>query len=73
LFFAKLVFSEIRFWQMIGRGTRHDRICKHRNWLPAKSAGYFLIFDFWSNFDWFGMHPEDKEEKPNESVPSRFS
>lgn len=72
LVFAKPVFSKIRFWQMIGRGTRHDKICKHRDWLPAGKKDYFLIFDFWNNFDWFNMHPEGKEEKPSEAVPTKI-
>lgn len=46
LVFAKPVFSKIRFWQMIGRGTRHDKICKHRDWLPYEKKGVFSDFRF---------------------------
>lgn len=74
LAFAKPVFSKIKFWQMIGRGTRNDQTCKDKNrhWLPNRKKEYFLIFDFWKNFDWFKMHPEGKEEKPAEAVPTKI-
>lgn len=74
LAFAKPVFSKIKFWQMIGRGTRNDATCKdeHRHWLPSRRKDYFLIFDFWNNFDWFNMHPEGKEANPSEAIPSKI-
>jgi type I restriction enzyme R subunit len=72
LVFAKPVFSKIRFWQMIGRGTRHQRTCKHTDWLPDGGKEYFLIFDFWNNFKWHKMHPEGKEAKPSEAVTTRI-
>ena len=36
LVFVKPVYSHIRFWQMLGRGTRNLEACKHKDWLPAK-------------------------------------
>ena len=72
LVFAKPVFSKIKFWQMIGRGTRSNKICKHKNWLPDGKKEYFLIFDFWRNMEWFNLHPEGKELKPLESLPSKI-
>ncbi len=72
LVFAKPVFSKIRFWQMIGRGTRHQSICKHQDWLPEEGKEYFLIFDFWNNFEWHNMHPKGKEASPSEAVPMRI-
>ncbi|MBI2183953.1 MAG: DEAD/DEAH box helicase family protein [Thaumarchaeota archaeon] len=72
LVFAKPVFSKIKFWQMIGRGTRHDRICKDKDLLPDGKKENFLIFDFWNNFDWHNMHPEGKEAKPSEAVPTKI-
>lgn len=74
LAFAKPVFSKIKFWQMIGRGTRSDQTCKdaYRHWLPNRKKEYFLIFDFWKNFEWFKMHPPGKEEKPAEAVPIKI-
>jgi type I restriction enzyme, R subunit len=74
LAFAKPVFSKIKFWQMIGRGTRSDATCKdaYRHWLPNRKKEYFLIFDFWKNFEWFKMNPEGKEAKPAEAVPTKI-
>lgn len=46
LVFVKPVFSHIRFWQMIGRGTRNLDSCKHPKWLPNRDKKDFLIFDF---------------------------
>jgi len=71
LVFAKPVLSKIKFWQMIGRGTRHDSVCKHRDWLPFGKKDYFLIFDFWNNFEYFNIHPQGKEASPSEAVSVR--
>jgi len=46
LVFVKPVFSHIRFWQMVGRGTRNLAACKHPEWLPARDKKDFKIFDF---------------------------
>ena len=46
LVFVKPVFSHIRFWQMIGRGTRNLDSCKHLKWLPNRDKKDYLIFDF---------------------------
>jgi len=72
LAFAKPVFSPIKFWQMIGRGTRHEKTCKHKEWLPFGKKEHFLIFDFWKNFDYFNMHPEGKEANASEAVTTRI-
>jgi type I restriction enzyme, R subunit len=58
LVFVKPVISPIRFWQMLGRGTRSISACEHKEWLPTNnyeqhSKEDFLILDFkfgdWSN------------------------
>lgn len=72
LVFAKPVFSKIRFWQMLGRGTRVDATCKHKEWLPNRKKEEFLVFDCWNVFDWFDMHPEGREAKPAEAVPAKI-
>lgn len=72
LAFVKPVFSKIKFWQMIGRGTRPDSTCLHKDWLPNGRKEDFLILDFWKVFDWFDMHPEGREAKPAEAVPARI-
>ena len=46
LVFVKPVFSHIRFWQMIGRGTRNLEACKHTEWLSKREKNDFQIFDF---------------------------
>ena len=49
LVFAKPVKSYVKFWQMIGRGTR---LCKNL-FGPGKHKKSFLIFDHWGNFEYF--------------------
>lgn len=46
LVFVKPVFSTVRFWQMIGRGTRNRASCTHPEWLPDQDKKDFLILDF---------------------------
>jgi len=72
LVFAKPVFSKIRFWQMIGRGTRHGSICTHKDWLPNGTKDEFLIFDFWNTFEYFKMHPKGKESSPTKAITTRI-
>ena len=77
LVFFKRVFSKIKFWQMIGRGTR---TCKELNvYSPDKSyfedgnenacvqtyddKQGFYIFDFCDVFEFFRMHPTGKIAK----------
>jgi len=68
LAFAKPIFSKTKFWQMIGRGTRHNSTCKHKEWLPSGEKDHFLIMDFWNNFEYFNMNPKGKEENPTDAV-----
>lgn len=72
LVFAKPVFSKIKFWQMIGRGTRNDETCKHKEWLPSGKKENFLIFDCWNNFEWFNIHPKGREPSSSIALPSRI-
>ncbi len=46
LVFVKPVFSTVRFWQMVGRGTRNRASCDHPEWLPNQDKKDFLILDF---------------------------
>src|SRR3990167_4634490 len=46
LVYVKPVYSPIRFWQMLGRGTRNLNACKHKEWLPNREKNDFLILDF---------------------------
>jgi type I restriction enzyme, R subunit len=52
LVFAKPVYSKVKFWQMIGRGTR---LCLNL-FGPGKDKTGFRIFDHWGNFDYFEFH-----------------
>ena len=47
LVFARKIFSEAKFWQMVGRGTR---LCPGVFWENGDKE-YFLIIDFAMNFD----------------------
>lgn len=51
LVFAKPVKSKVKFWQMIGRGTR----LRENLFGPGRDKTLFRIFDHWGNFDYFDM------------------
>lgn len=57
LVFYKPVKSRIKFWQMIGRGTR---LCKDL-YGEGKDKKEFYIFDYCSNFDFFSENPKGIE------------
>jgi type I restriction enzyme R subunit len=59
LVFAKPVYSKVKFWQMIGRGTR----LREDLFGPGKDKTEFRIFDHWSNFDFFDFHYRPVEPK----------
>ncbi|QIR94362.1 DEAD/DEAH box helicase [Vibrio alginolyticus] len=67
LVFAKPVFSKVKFWQMIGRGTRL---------YTDKSTGEvkkdFLIIDHWKNFAYFKLNPDGEIDHPSEPLPVRL-
>ena len=67
LVFAKPVYSYVKFWQMIGRGTRvlHNEPEKRQPWCIEKDR--FLIIDCWANFDFFAMQPKGRE--PGQQIP----
>ena len=63
LVFAKPVKSPVKFWQMIGRGTR---LCPDI-FGPDQDKSVFRIFDHWGNFARFGLDyrpAEPVQEKP---------
>lgn len=49
LVFMKPVQSQIKLWQMIGRGTRSNETCKYPDRLPEGGKTEFKIIDFWEN------------------------
>lgn len=72
LVFAKPVLSKIKFWQMLGRGTRADQTCKNRDWLPNGKKEYFKVFDFWRNFEYWDMHPDGDYQQSQEAITNRI-
>jgi type I restriction enzyme, R subunit len=63
LVFAKPVKSPVKFWQMIGRGTR----LKEDLFGPGLHKKIFRIFDHWGNFERFEMGYRAAE--PTQSKP----
>jgi len=57
LVFFKPVYSRIKFWQMIGRGTR---LCPDL-FGPGQDKEDFRVFDFCFNFDFFRENPDGIE------------
>ncbi|MAO60829.1 MAG: restriction endonuclease subunit R [Alcanivorax sp.] len=67
LVFFKPVYSKIKFWQMIGRGTR---LCPDL-FGPGEDKADFRIFDFCCNFDFFNENPEGIEAGGSEPLSVR--
>jgi type I restriction enzyme R subunit len=64
LVFAKPVKSPVKFWQMIGRGTR---LCRDL-FGPGQDKTIFRIFDHWGNFERFAMGYRPAEPKQSKSL-----
>jgi len=64
LVFAKPVKSWVKFWQMIGRGTR----LRPNLFGPGKDKAEFLIFDHYSNFDFFEEEYKEPEDTGSKSL-----
>lgn len=64
LVFAKPIKSKVKFWQMIGRGTR---LCENL-YGPWQHKTHFLIFDHWANFEYFDENPEEDDVKQAKSL-----
>lgn len=69
LAFMKPVNSQIKFWQMIGRGTRNHETCTRYEWLPNRIKERFLIVDFWENFEHFNMMTKETEGEGSGQIP----
>jgi type I restriction enzyme R subunit len=67
LVFAKPVFSRVKFWQMIGRGTR-----LYTDSATGEKKRDFLILDHWRNFAYFQLNPDGETEHPSEPLPVRL-
>lgn len=64
LVFAKSVKSWVKFWQMIGRGTR----LRPNLFGPGKHKTEFLIFDHYGNFDFFEQEYQEPEDTGGKSL-----
>lgn len=64
LVFAKPVKSYVKFWQMVGRGTR---LCKDL-FGPGRDKTEFLIFDHWKNFWFFDEVYKEVDPPPQKSL-----
>ncbi len=67
LVFAKPVYSQVKFWQMVGRGTR-----LWRDPVTGARKNDFLIIDHWNNFTYFKLNPEGEVPYPDEPLLSRL-
>jgi type I restriction enzyme R subunit len=67
LVFAKPVYSRVKFWQMIGRGTR-----LYSDKATGDIKKDFLIIDHWKNFAYFKLNPEGETDHPSEPLPVRL-
>ncbi len=65
LVFAKPVYSYVKFWQMIGRGTR---LCPNL-FDPGQDKTHFQIFDHWGNFERFEQGYKKAESTRTKSLP----
>jgi len=67
LVFAKPVFSKVKFWQMLGRGTR--------TWtdpVSGQKKADFLVIDHWDNFDYFQVNKDGRAGAVSEPLPARL-
>ncbi|WP_129642685.1 DEAD/DEAH box helicase family protein [Peristeroidobacter agariperforans] len=64
LVFAKPIKSYVKFWQMIGRGTR----LRKDLFGPGKDKTEFLIFDHWQNFWFFDEKYKEAQPAPQKSL-----
>lgn len=68
LVFAKPVKSYVKFWQMIGRGTR---LCQ--NLLgPGQDKQKFYLFDHWGNCEYFDTDRAHEEAGHSQSLLERL-
>jgi len=68
LVFFKPVKSKIKFWQMIGRGTR---LCPNI-FGEGKDKQSFNIFDFCANFSYFDIHAKGLPSQKTSSLKERL-
>ena len=67
LVFFKFVRSKIKFWQMVGRGTR---LCENVSGDGVDKKD-FMLFDWCGNVEYFN-HLAEKEPEPQQSLSTRL-
>ncbi|MCG8669482.1 MAG: DEAD/DEAH box helicase family protein, partial [Pseudomonadales bacterium] len=68
LVFARPVKSPVKFWQMVGRGTR---LCKGL-FGPGKDKTHFQIFDHWGVVEYHGMKQREVTVSQSKSLMQRL-
>ncbi|MEY8204643.1 MAG: DEAD/DEAH box helicase family protein, partial [Bermanella sp.] len=68
LVFAKPIKSKVKFWQMVGRGTR---LCVNL-FGPGQHKQKFLIFDHWANFEYFELDHDEEEPRQSKSLTHKL-
>lgn len=68
LVFARPIKSKVKFWQMIGRGTR---LCKDL-YGKGRDKKKFRIFDHWGNFEFFEENRPDAEPAQPKALMQRL-
>ncbi|GAB3518551.1 DEAD/DEAH box helicase family protein [Photobacterium alginatilyticum] len=67
LVFAKPIKSKVKFWQMVGRGTR---LCENL-YGHGQHKTHFLIFDHWDNFEFFKLNPDEEDVTQGKSLAQK--
>ncbi len=68
LVFFKLVRSQTKFWQMVGRGTR---LCPNL-FGPGQPKTFFYIFDYCQNLEFFSQNPDTTDGAVGVSLNTRL-
>src|SRR5476651_2704085 len=68
LVFFKIVRSNTKFWQMLGRGTR----LRPDLFGPGLAKQFFYVFDFCMNFEFFKQTPKVADASIAESLAKRL-
>ncbi|WP_224350100.1 hypothetical protein [Streptomyces olivaceus] len=73
LVFAKPVFSKIKFWQMVGRGTRLRPVLYGLDSAnPDHAKQNFYVFDFCGNIDFFSSQLDRSEGRRAVTLTEKF-
>jgi type I restriction enzyme R subunit len=68
LVFFKLIRSNTKFWQMLGRGTR---LCPDL-FAPGQDKTFFYVFDYCQNLEYFSQNPGDIDDPIPDSLSKRL-